>query len=573
MATKKSPSGAKKGVKAGKKGAKRAGAAKKTAKAAALSAVALELSLKITAQGPTPDAFAALARELPQHPSLRELLAKTRNRVLSVELVESEPESKPARPPAPSDRFRATIYDYTNNRTLTAEGSLSNRRQLAVTESSQQPLPNDEEFNEAVQLLKKDAGVGPLLRDESVQPYMSMPPLLGAQQHDGRVERTVSVGLLPAKAGAPHEIVGVNMGRKTVVRFEERAPANAQAHNPICGQPNAGQATATKGTPGQVWVTVLQGGITLWRFLVVRPAASSGTNGSGVELRFVDYKGKRVLYRAHVPILNVKYAQDACGPYRDWQYQESMIQATGTDVAPGFRLCTAPATTILDNGSDSGNFLGVAIYVQGQEVVLVSEMQAGWYRYVSQWRLHANGTIRPRFSFSAVQNSCVCHVHYHHVYWRLDFDIRTPGNNLVREFNNPCLPGICPSNWHDKSFEIMRPRDPARHRRWRVQNTQTGEAYEIIPGPNDNVASQMPDAPFGRGDFWVLRYRGTEIDDGVVATGPPYEEGIDGFVNGESVKNQDVVVWYGAHFTHDVSAEPPGTFGDIVGPDLVPVNW
>ena len=76
--------------------------------------------------------------------------------------------------------------------------------------------------------------------------------------------------------------------------------------------------------------------------------ASSGTNGSGVELRYVDYRGKRVLYRAHVPILNVKYSQDACGPYRDWQYQESMIQATGTDVAPGFRLCTAPATTILD---------------------------------------------------------------------------------------------------------------------------------------------------------------------------------------------------------------------------------
>ena len=56
-----------------------------------------------------------------------------------------------------------------------------------------------------------------------------------------------------------------------------------------------------------------------------------------------------------------------------------------------------------------------------------------------------------------------------------------------------------------------------RHRRWRVQNTATGEAYDIVPGANDNVASAMPDAPFGRGDFWVLRYRGTEIDDGVTA--------------------------------------------------------
>ena len=153
---------------------------------------------------------------------------------------------------------------------------------------------------------------------------------------------------------------------------------------------------------GSVWVTVTQGGSTVWKFLVVRPAASSGTNGSGIELRYVDYRGKRLLYRAHVPILNVQYDR-ACGPYRDWQNQEGMLQAVGTDVAPGFRLCTAPATTILDTGSDTGNYLGVAIYLQGQEVVLVSEMQAGWYRYISMWRLHTDGTIRPRFGFSAVR--------------------------------------------------------------------------------------------------------------------------------------------------------------------------
>jgi hypothetical protein len=66
-------------------------------------------------------------------------------------------------------------------------------------------------------------------------------------------------------------------------------------------------------------------GAELWRFLAVRPVVSSGTNGSGVELRFVSFCGKRVLYRVHVPILNVKYDSDACGPYRDWQNEEGMI--------------------------------------------------------------------------------------------------------------------------------------------------------------------------------------------------------------------------------------------------------
>ncbi len=123
----------------------------------------------------------------------------------------------------------------------------------------------------------------------------------------------------------------------------------------------------------------------------------------------------------------------------------------------------------------------MAIYVQGLEVVLVSEMEAGWYRYISEWRLHANGTIRPRFGFSAVQDSCVCNIHHHHPYWRFDFDIRTAGNNRVREYNDPPLVGR--SNWHTKSFEIRRPRDPARKRKWRVENNVTGEGYDIIPGP------------------------------------------------------------------------------------------
>src|SRR5262249_35420296 len=375
--------------------------------------------------------------------------------------------------------------------------------------------PNQEEFEEAVQTVSEHPEIGQAVREGRLIPYQPMPPLVGSELPNGRVERIIAVGLMPREGMKEHEIVGVRVAQREILRFgateRGRAPPMAAAHNPICGLPYANQPTASH-MPGSVWVTVTQGGNTLWKFLVVRPAASSGTNGSGIELRYLDYRGKRVLYRAHVPILNVKYNGNACGPYRDWQNQEGMIQANGIDVAPGFRLCSAPATTILDTGNDTGNYLGVAIYVQGQEVVLVSEMQAGGDRYVSQWRLHTNGTIRPRFGFSAVQNSCVCNVHHHHVYWRLDFHLPPPGNNLVREFNNPPLFGT--SNWHDKNFEIRRSRDPGRQRKWRVENKSTRDAYDIIPGPNDGVASGFPDAPFGRGDVWILHYRGSEIDDG-----------------------------------------------------------
>jgi hypothetical protein len=534
-----------------------------------------ELNLRIVPFGPTEQAINKLSSRLVRHSLVRKCLNKTRHRLLYFELIDSDIDKlKTHRKPIPPNSFRATFYDYTNNRTIYADGHFDKENHklkvVEISESNNQVLSSNEEFVEAVKILSNDKEIGPLINENKLQTYSPMPPLINTDLPDGRIERTLAVGLMPKTDKHRHEIVGVNMINQTVIRFENRAPPGSGASDSICGLPDAHQPTALK-IAGQVWITVTQGRTVLWRFLVVRPAGSSGTNGSGIELRYVDYRGKRVLYRAHVPILNVKYDVPPCGPYRDWQNQEGMIQAVGTDVSPGFRRCSSPATTILDTGSDTGNFLGVAIYVKGLEVIIVSELEAGWYRYISEWRLHANGTIRPRFGFSARTSSCVCDIHHHHVYWRFDFDIRRASKNKVREFNDPPLIGS--SNWHDKNYEIRRSRDPSRKRKWRVENTVTSEGYDIIPGPDDGIATSSPDWPFPRGDVWILRHRSTEIDDGVVATGPPYEADLDRFTNGESINGKDVVIWYGAHFSHDVGSEPPGTHGHIVGPDLTAVKW
>jgi Copper amine oxidase, enzyme domain len=522
-----------------------------------------DLRIDVERVGRGPEAIDEVRRAALEHPSVRERLRGKRTRLLSVQLLEPTGRGKADEPEEP-DRYRATIYDYDDNRVIQATGRLDDRESVEVSQAGYQPLPTREEFDEAVEILLEDEDLGPKIREQRLVPYAPMPPLIDAELPDGRVERTIAVGLMPQGDGARHEIVGANMVHRTVTRFPERAPETAMAAAALCGLPLASQPTAARGTPGQFRVTVNRGGTRLWSFLVVRPAASSGTNGSGVELRNVNYRGKSVLFRAHAPILNVRYDGDACGPFRDWSWQESMIEATGTDVAPGIRRSPTPAQTILESGTDTGNFLGVAIYRAGEETVVVSEMEAGWYRYISEWRLHEDGTIRPRFGFSAVRDSCVCDVHHHHVYWRLDFDIGTAENNAVREFNSP--PIFPPENWHTPHFEVRRLRNPQRSRRWQVRNTQSGDAYNLIPGPEDGVADA-----FGRGDVWILRFHEGEIDDGVVAIGPPFAADIDRFVNGEDVSNQDVVVWYAAHFTHDVGEEDEHSH--YVGPILRPAQW
>ena len=495
-------------------------------------------------------------------------------RLLSFEIL---PENTPTKRIALSRSYSANYYDYQNNCCITVKGKLGQITTTEIIESKKQPLPNNEEFEESIMILSQtEPSIGEAIRNKILKPYRPMPPLSIKETSDGDIQRTLCVGLRPTDSGGGndnsnssnsnnsylHEIVAVNMIDKSVTRFDNRAPTNARAEESLCGSSNAGQLTADRGTPGSAKVTVTRGKNLLWDFVVTRPAASSGTNGSGIELQYVNYKGRRILRRANVPILNVKYDKDACGPYRDWQYQESMIEAAGDDVAPGFRLCTAPAKTILDTGNDHGDFLGVAVYVDGQEVILVSEMEAGWYRYISQWRFDANGSIKPRFGFAAVDSSCVCNPHHHHVYWRLNFDTGDSKKNVVEEYNDPPISGS--SNWHIIKYEKMRPRNALRKRKWRIRKPETDKGYMIIPGHNDGIADS-----FGKGDIWFLRNRFNQFDDGVEAIGPPYEAQIDKFVNHELIKDRDVVVWYGAHFTH--IATDDDTTGHIVGPNLVPL--
>src|SRR5215212_4528125 len=419
-----------------------------------------DVQVNIEPVGPGPEVIDEVSQALSEHASVQEQLSETRSRLLSVELLNPEGAGKPDG--LEPDRYRATTYDYTNNRVILATGSLSDiQGSMEVSESGEQPLPTREEFLEAFDILQEEPDLGPKIREQRVEPQPAMPPLLTEPPPpDGRIERTLAVLLLSRSDEAPYEVVGVNMIDRTVVRFPESAPSEALASHHACGLPPRPptQPPTPRGLPGEYLVNITQGGTTLWSFRVFRPSYSLGTNGSGVTLREVDYRGKRVLYRAHAPILNVRYDGNVCGPFRDWLFEESWIEANGTDVAPGIRWCPTPAQTILDPPeTDWGNFRGVAIYNQGQEVVVVSELWAGWYRYVSQWRLHADGTIRPRFGFSAVENPCVCNIHHHHVYWRFDFDIVTERNNIVREFNSPPIVGS--SNWHTNRWEVMRLRN------------------------------------------------------------------------------------------------------------------
>ncbi|WP_031162296.1 hypothetical protein [Streptosporangium roseum] len=458
-------------------------------------------------------------------------------------------------------QFRASVFDPVANRGVELRGTLDRPEQARVLPSSYRPNPRPQELRAAAAILRAD---GRFPAGDQVLIYQPMPPLADRENPDGTTTRRPTLGLYDP-AGAPrHRIVAVDVAAGEV----DWSPAGVSVamHPGDCEShlPEGVESLRDRGGPDQVRLRVVDGDTELWNMIVVRPRASAPHDpgdGSGVELRQVRHRGRLVLRQAHVPILNVQYEEDGV-TFRDWQNQETRFSATGADpVGWGWRVCTRPPRTILERpGDDAGNFQGVAFHYADGELRIVSELAAGWYRYVSEWRLADDGTIRPRFGFAGVRNPRTCMRHRHHVYWRFDFDVEGAANDVVEQFDD--TGSTIPQPVPIVREVARRRRHPARF--WQVTDGSSGRGYQIHPGEHDNTAD-----PYGVSDLWFLRHHPAELYDG--NPGADNRAMLNRFVDGEDIGAANVVVWYAGHFRHDQNA-PDDHQGHIVGPDLIPVS-
>jgi hypothetical protein len=496
-----------------------------------------------------------------RHGLVRELLGEVdpeRLRIGAPEVIGREKRGDSA--------FVAMVFDPRENRAVEVRGRLDALDDLDVRPSAARPNPSTQELRDAAAVLREDPAFADFAGRDDVVVYQPMPPLADLERDDGTTVRRIALGILDPVGSPRHRFVAVDLSDQVVdwdSPILDHPDGDCEDHLPV-----GVESFDDAGGLAQVRVRVLRGGEELWDLVVVRPRDSTPTTygkGSGVELRFVRYRGRLVFWQAHVPILNVLY--DDGVTFRDWQNQETPFLADGADpVGAGWRLCTSPPATILEAGTDVGNFQGVALWYDEGELRIVSEVQAGWYRYVSDWRLRDDGTIGPRFGFAGTRNPRTCMRHQHHVYWRLDFDIEGAGRDVVQQ-RGWIVPGR--STWVRLLRETSRKRSFLA-RSWRVLDRETGRGYAITPGVTDGTADA-----YGGADLWFLRYRATELDDGVsVVDGTPADTQIQigRYLTGESIDGADVVVWYAGHFVHDEEHPSPHQ-GHIVGPELRPIRW
>jgi subtilisin-like proprotein convertase family protein len=472
--------------------------------------------------------------------------------------------------------FDLTTYDYASESgfeiVLDARGN-----EVKKTPLLRQPDLAPDELQDAMAIVSASDLWRSGIKSGDYRLYAPMPPISTSPTGQRLINVGIQAPVGDSHALLDHEIVSVHIPSESITRYGGGAPATSIASSTLlaCGPPSSScGASGTCTTGATTYQIEWPMPNPVWKVHVRRPSCTSSvqSSGTGLELTDVYYQGKMVLKRAEVPVLNVLYAGNACGPFRDWLTSENCFQATGADIFPGMRVTTgnpAPAT-ICESGSDSGDYDGVAIHDQGTSLWLLTETSAGWYRYIMEWRLHLDGTIEPIFGFAATSNNCVCNVHYHPAYWRIEWAIDAasdgttddPATGIVTlEHRQPgTLDQYDPVPTEQK---FIRPGIDPGSDWFRVRNPQTGTGYLLEPGSGDGNAAGDP---YGKGDLWALALNANQIND---PDNPDTSIGVDAWVNGEALgASKRLVTWYHATYTHDIAGgdnEPC----DLVGPKLV----
>jgi subtilisin-like proprotein convertase family protein len=480
--------------------------------------------------------------------------------------------------PRPDDptRFDATIYDYTIEKAfdlvLDAKGNELSRKAL-----TEQPARLPAELADASAIVRENAAFAEGMAKGSLTLYEPMPPVTV----DAEGRRLVNVGVIsPAIAGASlekNEVVSVHIPTGLVVRYPSGAPDTSRAALLACGPPNTSCSYSTG--PCSYYQIVWPAVDPVWKLKIRHPNCTTSVQpqATGLEMTDVYYRGRMILKRAEVPVLNVLYAGNTCGPYRDWLYNEDCFQASGTDVpsaGSGVRVASAPPSTLCESGTpgtDDGNFRGVAIFDEGDALWIMTETNAGWYRYVMEWRLHLDGTIEPIFGFGATTNSCTCNAHYHHAYWRMEWAIDAVSDGTT---DDPAT-GIATLERRRAGTQddydpiategtFVRPSATPEKDYWRIKNPATGNGYVVQPGDHDGDANGDT---YGKWDFAALALNSGQIDD------PNGDTSINvaPWVNGEALgAGKRLVTWYHATYDH---LDPNGTGEpcELAGPKLVPL--
>lgn len=332
----------------------------------------------------------------------------------------------------------------------------------------------------------------------------------------------------------------------------------------------------------------------------VRPA-------EGIVLSQVSYKApnqtaRRVLGEAALSQLETALDDGSVAPLflsTEAGFGGNNLQTLTTQDCTGGTLHTAAGRNVLCSTTRSHGYLyKYTSQRQGELLELASHSQIGSRNYSLRWRLYENGIIEPaiglsgelpivdasaaQYGWPAMKTGKIATGFTDHALWRLDFDIDTShANDMVEEITStPSTDRLRKTKAITSlNTETGRSFDPETKRFWRVRdgtlsNGGVGQlSYELVPNRYDHSRANSSNEGWLAQDVFFTRYQACEQH---AAHNPTSSCGsnLSQFVNGESLNQQDVVVWYKQSYHHLPRSEDSNRIGMVWSSfQLLPRDW
>lgn len=321
----------------------------------------------------------------------------------------------------------------------------------------------------------------------------------------------------------------------------------------------------------------------------------------GIVFKFIHYtpkNGTRRLVLGHAAVAQIHVPYDDNGAryhdISDYGIGGNNMLSLQSDECPAGNLLRFGGKNVLckqvgkrdfafksGNNTLSGNYLSV-----------FSISPVGAYYYIPTWRFMDDGTIEPwigatgalqRFGTNQsrgwkMSDNRTGIAHLHNFFWKLDFDLNTTANNdVVEELNFPLVNGKRQRTTTTFTKEASRKVNPDTMRRWRIRDNNTKNSnnhnisYDIVLSDTGHQDIGPASEPFTHNDFYVTKQNDSEK---FASHNPTGRRNLAEFVNGETVANNDVVIWAGVTFYHmPRSEDAPHMDAHWSHMQIIPRDW
>ncbi|GAA0420587.1 hypothetical protein GCM10009133_31250 [Cocleimonas flava] len=230
--------------------------------------------------------------------------------------------------------------------------------------------------------------------------------------------------------------------------------------------------------------------------------------------------------------------------------------------------------------------------VNAKNLSLFSVSPVGAYYYIPTWRFMDDGTIEPWIGATgALQrygsnqsrgwklgDNRVGIAHLHNFFWKLDFDLNGSHlDDVVEEINFPLVSGKRQRTITTFNTEAARKVNPDTMRHWRIKDktlkniNNHSASYDILINEAGHQDIGPASEPFTHNDFYVTKQKNEEK---FASHNPTGASNLAEFANGESITNNDIVVWAGVTFYHmPRSEDAPHMDAHWSHIKIVPRDW